>query len=250
MYFILSKVLLFLITPVYWICILLLIAAFTNRRKLRKHTAIAGLILLYIFSNTWLLNVCANSWEYKQVKLPDTAHYSCVIVLGGFSSPVEGKEGRFNGVSDRFIQGMKLVVTGKASHILITGGSGSLRPDEFSEGEWVRGQLKEFKLADSTILIEGKSRNTMENARFSAEILKKSGLKPPYLLVTSAMHMRRSVMIFNKNNVPIVPFPADFITHKIHPPTFWDLIPEFSAITWWDGMIKEIFGYVVNGRMK
>lgn len=248
MYFILSKVLLFLISPVYWIIILLLVAAFTKRKKLRRRTAIIGLVLLIICSNPYLYNLFAGSWEWPQQNLPENAHYSCAIVLGGFSGPTQGKEGRFGIAADRFIQGMKLQVTGKVSHILISGGNGSLIPGAFSEGEWARGQLKQFKFADSTTLIEGKSRNTLENARFSAALLQKKGLKPPYVLVTSAFHMRRAVMIFKKVGVDVVPYPGDFRTRS-GGFTVDQLFPDFETIAYWGLYTKEVCGYVVNYLM-
>ncbi|MES2274954.1 MAG: YdcF family protein [Bacteroidota bacterium] len=250
MYFLLSKILLFLIYPIYWIFVLFLIAIFTKRKKLRKWTSIGAVVLLLIFSNTWLCNWYAHTWEYKAVALPDSAHYSCVIVLGGFASQTSATEGRFNSSSERFLQGMRLQITGKASHILISGGNGNLDPAQFSEGEWARGQLKQFKFADSTIFIEGKSRNTMENAKFSAELLKKSGLKPPYLLVTSATHMRRALMIFKHAGVNVTPYPCCFVSGNVGRPSLMDMVPDFEATTWWNGTIKEQWGYMVNYFMK
>lgn len=235
--------------PIYWIIILLLIASFTKRRKLRRRTAIASVILLLIFSNTYLCNLLARSWEWPRVELPDTAHYSCAIVLGGFSSQTSGKEGHFTYAADRFLQAMRLQLTGKTSHILISGGNGHLNPGEYSEGEWARGQLKQFRFADSVILIESKSRNTLENARFSAALLKQSGLKPPYLLLTSAFHMRRAVMIFKNAGVNVVPYPCNFMGSDLKF-TIDQLIPNFEAITWWNMYLKEMCGYTVNYFMR
>ena len=249
MYFILSKILLFLLSPIYWIITLLLIAAFTKRAKLRRRTAIAGLVLLLVFSNTYLLGLVSKAWEYPETKLPPNAHFSCAIVLGGFASPNSKGEGHYGWAADRFIQGMRLQRTDTVSHILISGGNGSLNPGAFSEGEWARGQLKQFGFADTAILIEGRSRNTMENAQFSAAMLKKSGLKPPYLLITSAFHMRRAMMIFKRANVEVVPYTCNFIAGD---PAFsmYSLIPEFSAIGGWDTWFKEMMGYMVNRVMK
>ena len=249
MYFILSKVLLFLLSPVYWIITLLLIAAFTKRSKLRKHTALVGLGLLLVFSNQYLLSKISRAWEWPQTKLPPNAHYSCAIVLGGFASPNSKGEGHFGWAADRFLQGMRLKATDTVSHILISGGNGNLRPGEFSEGEWARGQLKQFGFADSVVLIEGKSRNTMENAQYSAALLKKSGLKPPYLLITSGFHMRRAMMIFNRAKVDVVPYPCNFIAPDV-PFSIYSMVPELNAIGAWDAWIKEVMGYMVNKVMK
>ena len=231
--------------PIYWIIILLLIAVFTKRRKLKKRASVAAVVLLLIFSNEYLCNCLAKAWEWPRPNLPDSAHYSCSIVLGGFSSQSYGKEGHFSFAADRFIQAMRLQINGITSHILISGGNGNLNPRGYSEGEWARGQLKQFKFADSVMLIEGKSRNTLENAQFSAALLKQSGLKPPYLLITSAFHMRRALMIFKKANVDVVPYACNFAGADVKF-TPGQLIPNLEAINWWNTSLKEMFGYTVN----
>lgn len=250
MYFLLSKLLLFLIFPITWILVLLFIAAFTGRKKLRKWAGISAVVLFLIFSNTWLCNRFCHAWEYPPTKLPDTAHYSCVIVLGGFSSQANATDGRFNSHADRFIQGIRLLSTGKVKRILISGGNGTLNPREFSEGKWVKEQLKQLNYPDSLILVEWKSRNTLENARFSAELLKQQHLPPPYLLVTSGFHMRRALMIFEHARVNVIPYACDYNTGESGPITFYDLIPEPEAIAWWDLTIKEEVGYRINSLMK
>lgn len=250
MYFLLSKILLFLIFPIYWIFVLLLIAAFTRRKKLRKWTSISALVLLLIFSNTWLCNWFAHKWEYPAVQLPDSAHYSAAIVLGGFSSQTSAVDGRFNSNCERFLQGLRLQKTGKVSHILVSGGNGTFNPRQFSEALWAKGQLIQFGVPDSSIVIESKSRNTLENAKFSAEILGKSGLKPPYVLVTSGAHMRRALMIFKHAGVDVVPYPCGFVSGNVGRPSLLDMVPDFEATTWWNGTIKEEWGYMVNYFMK
>lgn len=246
MYFILSKILLFLIFPIYWILVLLLIAAFTKRKKLRLWTSLSAVVLLLIFSNTWLCNWFVRKWEYPAVQLPDSAHYSSAIILGGFSSQISDTGGRFNGACERFLQGVRLQKTGKVSHVLISGGNGTLDPRQFSEALWVRGQMLQFGVPDSAIVVESRSRNTLENAKYSAEILKKSGLKPPYVLVTSAYHMRRALMIFKHAGVDVVPYPCGFNSGNVGRPSLLDMVPDLEATTWWNGTIKEEWGYMVN----
>lgn len=249
MYFVFSKLLIFLLYPINWIIILLLITAFTKKRRLRNYTALASVILLLIFSSPYLLDVFAWRWNINFKPLPASAQYSCVVVLGGFSGSDGNGSGRFNEAADRFIQGMKLKVTGKASHILISSGNGNLMAGSFFEADWVKMQLKEFNFADSTILIENKSRNTIENAKFSKALLLQNSLKPPYLLVTSAFHMRRALMIFKKEGMDVIPYPCNYIAgKKIH--SIVDLIPDTTILINWNVYMKEMIGYVVNYFMK
>jgi uncharacterized SAM-binding protein YcdF (DUF218 family) len=242
--FVLSKVLLFLLFPITWVIVILVAAVIYKNPRKKQRLLIAALVVLYIFSIPLLLNKYANLWDYPPAKLPPTSHYSCVIVLGGFTSEKADSTGMFNGASDRFIQGLKLYASGKASHILITSGNGSLDPDGFTEGDWVYGQLKQFNVPDSAIIIENKSRNTIENAVFTKKLLLAKHLPPPYLLVTSGFHMRRSELIFTKAGLQTVAYPCHYTAGFGKFTIYW-IWPSSETLNNWEYYNKELVGYVV-----
>ena len=99
--------------------------------------------------------------------------------------------------------------------ILISGGH--VYSDSGAEAEISARVLKSLGVADNKILIETKSVNTTQNARYSAEILRDKNFKKP-LLVTSAFHMKRAVLNFNLCNFEPIPYPTDFTV--AHNPTF------------------------------
>lgn len=243
MYFIFSKILLLLIFPFTWILILLIGSLVSKSKKWKYRYLVAAIALLVLFTNPFLFNQFAQSWDIAPYK-PDNKKYSCAIILGGFSSSDGNNGGYFNTGADRFLQGIKLLTNGQTSHLLITGGNGSLLPGGFREGLWVQKQLKEFNYPDSAILIESESRNTLENAKFSKGMLQKSKLGPPYLLVTSAFHMRRSLMIFKKAGIDVVPYPANYLVR--HKAAAGDIIPAAEVLSSWNIYIKEVIGYVAN----
>ena len=245
MYFFFSKVLAFLINPLYWILILLLTGLILKNQKLKKRCFAASAIVFVLFSIPAFLNQFANLWRYPFDRLPAGQKYSCVIVLGGFAGPGGPDTGHFNACADRFIQGLKLKQNGTASHILITSGNSSLlhQKDGFFEADWVKKQLKQFNIADSAVLIEDRSRNTFENAAFTKALLEHAHLKPPYLLVTSDFHMRRAMAIFKKADLAIVPYPCDFFAGgRFH---MAGLIPDVNTLPKWAIYIKELVGYSV-----
>ena len=247
--FILSKVLLFLLFPITWVFAILIIAIFSKNQRRKQRMLILAVVVFYIFSIPLLMDNFARLWDYPPAKLNKTAKYSCVIVLGGFTSEKYDSTGMFNGASDRFIQGLKLHATGQASHILITSGNGALDPDGFAEADWVYTQLKEFNLPDSTILIENKSRNTIENAVFTKKLLLAKHLAPPYLLVTSAFHMRRSMLIFKKAGLQVIPYPCHY-TAGFGKFTIYSLWPSTETFNTWGYYNKELVGYVVAWMRK
>ena len=244
MFFVFSKLLLIFILPFSWFFFCFVAFLLVKKPKLKRRFLVASVVILLIFSSPFIINRVANAWDIKPVPLKSTP-YSCVIVLGGFSSEGADGSGYFNAAADRFIEGLKLLKTGKASHILISSGNGGLIHDSFEEADWVQTQLKVLGIPDSCVLIEDRSRNTIENAAFSKVVLNKAHLAPPYIVVTSAFHMRRSLGIFKNAGMRIVPYPCNYIAghSKL---SLDEFIPDANPFGVWNIYIKELVGTTVN----
>lgn len=223
---------------------LLILAFFLKNKKYQRRTFIATIVLLIVFSNPFLLNQFAKHWDVAPNFSKVTNSYSCAIILGGYVSEDEHKNGYLNWAADRFIQGIKLKEIGKVTHLLFTGGSASLTPDGFTEGNWISAELKAFHFQDSTLLFEKYSRNTIENIQFSNAILQAKHLPPPYLLITSAFHMRRALLICKKAGIKVVPYPCNFFAGK-GSISFDNFIPSVETLSNWNIYLKEIVGYIV-----
>ena len=61
------------------------------------------------------------------------------------------------------------------------------------------------------IIIEDRSKDTIENAKYASQLCRKIGFSKP-ILVTSAYHMKRAIWCFEKQGFHVVPFPAGFET--------------------------------------
>ena len=97
--------------------------------------------------------------------------------------------------------------------ILLSGGQ--VYEDTGAEAKIARRMLIDLGVPEEQILVETRSVNTTQNARYSAEILRAQDLTQP-ILVTSAFHMKRAVLNFKKQGIDVVPYPADYqVTH--HP---------------------------------
>lgn len=245
MYFILSKILLFIILPFNWVVVLLVMAVIKRKKPAGKKFFVAGLVTLYLFSIPLLFKGFTRLWDVDSAPIASHQKYSCVIVLGGFSGDDGKGDGRFTWAADRFITGAQQVTTGKATRILITGGNGSLMPEAYREAPWAKQQLKALGIADSLILTEGNSRNTTENVVFSKVILDSNKLRPPYLLVTSAFHMRRAKMIFNKKGMGVVPLSCSYLTNN-RVFSLTDILPQADVLANWAFYTKELAGYITN----
>ena len=112
----------------------------------------------------------------------------CVIVLGASS---------FNGMismvyEGRIHYGIELYEEGYADKILFTGGFGE--GSNCSEANAARRYALDYGLSDDVILLEENSHTTIENIRFSKEIMETEGLKSA-LLVSDPYHMKRAMLM-------------------------------------------------------
>lgn len=87
---------------------------------------------------------------------------------------------------------------------------------------------------------EGQSRDTMENARFSYNVLKPQGVTRIYL-VTHAAHMLRAQLAFEKAGFQVIPAPTKFTTRcKLTPldflPNSYALLGSADALYEWIGL--------------
>lgn len=237
-----STTLSFFLSPWNWI-IILLVAAWLFRKRTAKRVCIILVFCIFIlFGNQALLNLYAKAWQPKPVAINSLTEYSCGIVPGGFASPDENGNGYFNMTSDRFIQAAKLYKLGIVKHLLISGGNGKENNKNFREAAWVKGELKIFGIPDSVIFVEDRSNNTQDNATNSKTILDSLHLQPPFLLITSAVHIPRAALVFRKAGVPVTIFPCNYTTGRGNF-SFWDLVPNPSVISGWDPYLKETLGY-------
>ena len=232
------------LSPLNWIIILIVAAWYFRKRRLKKVFIIAAIIVFVVFGNRWLLNVFARNWQPAPVAVSSLPVYDCGIVAGGFASPDAKANGYFNATADRFIQVVKLYNSGKIKNILISGGNGKDTEESFREAAWVKGELLAFRVPDSVIIIEDQSNNTKENALNSKRLLDSLHFKPPYLLITSAYHMPRAKLLFEKYGVPVDGFPCNY-RDGMGSFSFWDLMPGVGGLLAWNVYLKEVLGWVV-----
>lgn len=245
MYFIFAAIATLLLSPLIWAIALLLIGLWSKKQVRRKRLFILSAAVLIVFSNTFLLSLFAHSWNIDTGSVDKHKVYSAAIVLGGFSSQDASGKGNFNAHADRFIQGLWLKTTGQVSHIFISGGNLMPRGDGFTEAVWVKDKLKECNVPDSAILFENRSRNTMENATFTRQVLQHANLKGPYLLVTSSYHMRRSMYIFKKAGLEVIPYSCDYIAGNDKLGLNDYILPSIYTLNNWGYYLKEIVGFIV-----
>lgn len=251
MFFILSKLLLFLLIPFTWIMILLIWLYFVKSARLKRRLTILTISITVIFTNPWLYKKVTLAWQTPKKNLSAQESYETGILLTGMVLFDKNHEGYFGSSSDRFIQTATLYHTGKIKKILVTGGSGSLLYDYPAEAEYLKNALIANAVPEKDIIVEPLSRNTYENAIFSKKVIDSLQLKSPFLLITSALHMPRSNAVFKKAGISFVSYPCDYkvVKGKF---SFDDvLMPDAQLLKNWSDLIKEMIGlaaYKITGK--
>jgi len=242
MFFFLSKILLFVLTPFWWIVILFIWSWVTKNKKIKKRLHISIVLILIVFTNPFLFNKLLNAWQPEKVNLKGKK-YSAAILLSGIGGYDEHNNFYIGSSGDRFIQTAQLYHQGIVQKIIVTGGSGSLLSNT-DEAQGIKQELLKTGIPDSAILLEQKARNTFENAVYTKQLLDSVHLQPPYVLVTSAMHMPRAKKSFDKAKISVIIYPSDFVVYNKNL-TIKSFIPQASIFFEWESFLKEIIGYTV-----
>ena len=98
-------------------------------------------------------------------------------------------------------------------HVPILLSGGQVYADSGAEAIIARRVLVGLGVPEEDILLETESKTTTQNARYSAQILRERGFTRP-ILVTSAFHLPRAVLNFEKQGIEVIPYPADFWTNR------------------------------------
>ncbi len=244
--FIIGKILFFFLSPFVWVFILVIFTALAKTEAKRKKLARITLAVLLFFSNPWLINNLQYSLHAPPMPMAANEKYDVGIVLGGMTSYDRvNKEGHFNMSSDRFIQTALLYKKGHIKKIIASGGqNGIFSEDNFMEADFIAKNLIDLGIPEEDILIENQSKNTIENARFSKEIMDRNGgIKTKAVLITSAFHIPRATLTFEQAGIAVRPYPCAFsMLPSAIEFTGASMIPASWAMDSWGSFFRELMG--------
>ena len=241
MFFLLSKILSFLIDPFFWVVVFLLASFLHKRKYLRRRFLTFGLLFLILFSNPLIYRFINDLWSVKYVVPKEKYDYG--ILLGGMLDIESTPENiLFLKNNDRLLNTLDLYAKGIIKKILITGASGSLT-SELKEAEILRNYLIKIGIPDSCVFSENSSKNTYENAIYCDKKLTQIHKSKVIncLIITSDYHMRRSLACFKKTNLHADPYVKKPLIK--HFDLEYIIVPQSSALFSWKILLHEIVGY-------
>lgn len=250
MFFVLSKILFYVLMPLTWILVFLFIAIFSKKEERRKKSLVTGVVLLLFFTNPFICNEAWLLWEHPPTAVNKLGNYDAAIVLTGITNQDKSPKDRvyINRGADRVLMPLRLYKEGKIKKIIISGGSGSLKQRESMEADELKQILLQSGVPADAIIVENKSRNTHENASFTKAVLSQHPELKKLLLVTSAFHIRRADGCFKKQGIKADVFSVDFYTTN-RSFSFDEIIPQEQALYYWQKLFHEVLGYLVYKMM-
>ncbi len=194
-------------------CLLLVIALVLRWKKSRLTPAFisAALMILFLSGNTWVSNGLAQSLEWQNIPKGELPTADAIVVLGGGirSKAYPRPDVDFSEAGDRVWYGASLYRAGKAPKVIVSGGRIAWKGGGKPESEDLANLLVTMGVPKVDIISEGESMNTRDNGVYVQKILKANNFKT-ILLVTSAMHMPRSMAIFKHLGIKAIAAPTDY----------------------------------------
>jgi len=217
MFLYLSKLLPLFLYPLGFACICCVLALFLiwKRPRIAASFIALALFVLFISSNAWVSRFMVSSLEWQNIPEGELPTAEAIVVLGGATrSAYEPRTTVDLGeAGDRVLHAVQLYRQEKAPVILVNGGRIDWSGGGTPESEDIAKLLKFMGVKSEDIIQEPDSLNTYENAVYAKKILSKRDINR-ILLVTSAMHMPRSLAIFKHQGFEVTAAPTDFLVTK------------------------------------
>jgi uncharacterized SAM-binding protein YcdF (DUF218 family) len=218
MFYFVSKIVWFFLTPSNALVTLALVGLLLMRTKrpvLGGRLAAAGTIGLLVaglspLGNALILPLEERFPAYRDDGVPVTG----IIVLGGtYDTEATNMRGQMalNETGERLIALGELARRYPQAKLIYAGGGSEFTPDTTPEATLVENTAHQIGVAPGRILYDRKSLNTYQNAVYAKKIARpKDGKR--WLVVTSAFHMPRTMGVFRAVGFEVVPYPVDYRT--------------------------------------
>jgi len=215
MFFVASKALWFFAAPAALLTLGALVGVVFAARRGARLAALGCLAALLVIgvapAGALLIGPLENRFPAPPADLPPP--YGVVVLGGAIDDSISHARGQttFDEGAERLTEAAILARRYPAARIVYTGGSSSLLGRPSGEAEDARRLLVAMGVDAARITLETRSRNTDENARFTAALVHpESG--QTWLVVTSAYHMPRAMGLFRKAGFAAIADPVDYRT--------------------------------------
>jgi uncharacterized SAM-binding protein YcdF (DUF218 family) len=170
-----------------------------------------------------LLGIAASPWTARQLlgplqdphlpsRPPEWGERNAILVLGGGNARLGGEERPSLFGLGRVLEGARLyrqcVQGGRSCKVIVSGGAP--RGRGATESQVYAARLQDLGVAREDLVLESRSRNTFQNAQFSAPLLR-GGHFDRVVLVSSGLHLNRSLRFLAHFGIDAQPVAGDLL---------------------------------------
>ena len=272
LFFILSKIVQFCIEPLNWVIIFVILSLlFMGLRKphLCKRfllLALADLLIIgWLPTSEVFLRALEDAVPKVNIAQMSEKDFGGIIILGGAIEggeiAVDRGEVSIYSAAERVTKAFELIRRYPDLPFIFSGFSGRLSPKGMSEADAFKQLVVEQGLPDKNAHYENQSRNTYENIVLMKPMMLALGAKganqvdevdkpeKPWLLITSASHMYRSLKIFQKQGIEVIPVPVDYQTGN---QLRWGKFDLEDGVQNWNKVMHEgvgLLAYWITGKI-
>ncbi len=231
--FFLKKLIAYFILPPGLLVIAFAVLGILTKRKLAKFIAFSFALFVYLLSIEPIKDVLYKPLE-EAYPVPSKPEGDVIVILGGgaYNTGILKEDS-----TKRLLTGFVLHKQTNLPIILSGGASIGVLP----EAEIMKGLLLTLGVDKSKIYTDVNSRDTGENAQEVKKLCERLGCKK-IILVTSAYHMRRAMLAFQRAGLEVVPYPTDFKRDMRY--NLYSLLPKMSVFADSYKALREYLGLV------
>lgn len=250
--FVVSKLLSVVTQPLFWLAMwwllaLLLLGLIDSLRSVSLGMLWTGLIALGLLGFQTIPDALLRPLENRYPIPADQEldRHVGMIVLGGATGYPDlffaHGQVPLGEAAERMSAPVGLMRKYRKLELVFSGGEGRLIATGTTEAELARAFYEEQGVDMVRVRLEGNSRNTRENAIQIAKLLGDKCMQP-WLLVTSAWHMMRSMEEFEAVGCNVTAYPVDFRTSSRWDWTDYSLA--YSLVKWQTALHEWLGLYV------
>ncbi|MBU3574690.1 YdcF family protein [Polynucleobacter sp. UK-Mo-2m-Kol15] len=252
-FFVFSKLAQFCIEPLNWVivfvCLSLLFMSLRKPQLCKRFLLLALtdlLIVGWLPTSEIFLRALEDSVPKVSLAQMSERDFGGIIILGGAIEggviAIDRGEVSIYSSAERVTKAFELIRKYPDLPFIFSGFSGRLSPKGISEADAFKQLIKEQGLPEKNAHYEKQSRNTYENVLLMKPMILELGANEalkPWLLITSASHMYRSLKIFQKQGIAVIPAPVDYQTsHSLS----WGKFDLEDGMQNWNKLMHEGIG--------
>lgn len=217
--------------------IILILALIKKNLKIARISSIVLFLILLTPIGRFALHKLEYSYPNYEIKNEDDIQG--LILLGGFfhlgEKCDENMRPIYNLAGGRLSEFVTIAKKYKNLPIIFTGTK--------EETVLTMKLFDELKIKKSRIIADFDAKNTNDNAKNVFNLLKNNSMSgdKPFLIITSAFHMPRSIFLFRMNGINVEPYSVDYHTRTGSIMKMWYLSFDHMNALCYRNAVKEIF---------